>query len=1343
MAVVDDEYGVSSTSVLSVGAPGVLGNDSDIALLDYFDPVSERGAAVSWERDGSFTYDPTQVADFQSLAPGETTTDQFTYLAYGPSEEPWVGTVTLTITGAQVGDLNDPPVATPDTLTLNSRLAAIVDAPGLLANDTDPDANETLTVVRFDLKSARGADIEVNADGSYTYLPTAALSFGLTPGQTIEDSFEYTIADSHGETSSAMVKVDYTEPLGLERALFAAKANEVLEISADEGLIHRMPTKTDSITLLQADLTSALGAAVTVNPDGSFRYDPTSVAPIQALRYGQSLEDSFTYEITDGTITSTGSVSLYVFGVLQEGDDLLDVTAEFATTLIAPGILANDPGTDVQPVAFTGLSAQGATVELKADGTLIYDPTQTDLNQFLSLGETAFDQFSYTTTDAEGKTRTHWVNLNVAGFDHPLVAASDDYSAKSRTILRVAAPGLLANDVDVDDLGSDVDSSLAVFDGPQERPGDANRDGIFDTIDLIQVMKKGEFEDGRKSNSVWETGDWNNDGEFDVDDLFLASRIGGYEDPNAPAPDLSTQDISGDGQVDETDALLAMQGIKSRLGATIEIAPDGSFTYDPTTSTELAALQDGEFVVDEFAYLVTDSRGQRIPSFVRISVEGEAPSSIAFDDLFEVSDGMTTGFALGYNVLTNDKAGVADGVLSVRSFSRTSRLGAVVDIYSDGTFNYDSTGIAEIAALHPGETLEDDASYTVIDEYGNIATGTIRIIVNGVSEAPDDIFVSPSDAVKEVAAPGVLANDPEFAADPTTAMVVDADATTQLGAAVSVQPDGSFQYDPRGVALIDGLAVGETIYDSFTYTNSAEADAVRHRVTLIVSKTEAGEAVAARPRTPVAADPAGRQSVSKVASNPEFGSRYIAEFYEGMPEVIDPTAAPPTSQFEYEYVDFRGTTMLKIYLLSPQGGDNKIWHVWEDRLMEQIFVRNGKDTAVLYTAQHALPTDKPYDSMWIVGVERARNRFIDIRGTLPVVVAGGSESDYIELKNHVPPKTLPGEDFYARIETGAGNDHVLGGGAREKVDLGEGDDTARMSGGDDYILAGPGNDTVDGGDGKNLANPGPAGETDKITNASIDADIPKLDVIQRKLKPKELSNTAETENIWFDDTLPNGARFLSWRDMQMPVEVTRQNGQVMSGDKAYVLGQSGPGVLFEGATNKLKITEGATIFMDVFLDPTNPPKQIVANFRRNTDWQTGATWGANDVLKAGTELKRGEILRSLDGGIDLILQTDGNLVLYDRADGNRVLWASSRMGGERMVVQEDGNLVVYGGGGRVVWASNSSGKGGSLVLQQDGNLVFYAKNRDVLWASNSRANQVFKTTRLDDLPKRANGFAWK
>ena len=60
-------------------------------------------------------------------------------------------------------------------------------------------------------------------------------------------------------------------------------------------------------------------------------------------------------------------------------------------------------------------------------------------------------------------------------------------------------------------------------------PGDANRDGLFDTHDLIHVFQRGEFEDQVPGNSTWEDGDWNGDGEFTTADLVLAFQSGAYE----------------------------------------------------------------------------------------------------------------------------------------------------------------------------------------------------------------------------------------------------------------------------------------------------------------------------------------------------------------------------------------------------------------------------------------------------------------------------------------------------------------------------------------------------------------------------------------------------------------------------------------------------------------------------------------------------------------------------------------------------------------------------------------------------------------------------------------------
>ncbi len=59
--------------------------------------------------------------------------------------------------------------------------------------------------------------------------------------------------------------------------------------------------------------------------------------------------------------------------------------------------------------------------------------------------------------------------------------------------------------------------------------GDANRDGAFDSSDLVQVFAAGEYEDDSSLNSMWAEGDWNGDGDFTSSDLVLAFATGLYE----------------------------------------------------------------------------------------------------------------------------------------------------------------------------------------------------------------------------------------------------------------------------------------------------------------------------------------------------------------------------------------------------------------------------------------------------------------------------------------------------------------------------------------------------------------------------------------------------------------------------------------------------------------------------------------------------------------------------------------------------------------------------------------------------------------------------------------------
>ena len=75
---------------------------------------------------------------------------------------------------------------------------------------------------------------------------------------------------------------------------------------------------------------------------------------------------------------------------------------------------------------------------------------------------------------------------------------------------------------------------------PPAQVGDANRDGIFNDQDLLQVFQFGKYLDEVPRNASWEEGDWNRDGKFDDQDLVVAFMKGRYvADAGTPGRALS------------------------------------------------------------------------------------------------------------------------------------------------------------------------------------------------------------------------------------------------------------------------------------------------------------------------------------------------------------------------------------------------------------------------------------------------------------------------------------------------------------------------------------------------------------------------------------------------------------------------------------------------------------------------------------------------------------------------------------------------------------------------------------------------------------------------------------
>src|SRR4029077_17595132 len=87
----------------------------------------------------------------------------------------------------------------------------------VLANDSDPDASDVLSVSAVNGSAANvGASVAgaygsltLGADGSWSFIPGAAAN-ALAQGETATDTFTYSVADGHGGTSSSTLTITVT-----------------------------------------------------------------------------------------------------------------------------------------------------------------------------------------------------------------------------------------------------------------------------------------------------------------------------------------------------------------------------------------------------------------------------------------------------------------------------------------------------------------------------------------------------------------------------------------------------------------------------------------------------------------------------------------------------------------------------------------------------------------------------------------------------------------------------------------------------------------------------------------------------------------------------------------------------------------------------------------------------------------------------------------------------------------------------------------------------------------------------------------------------------------------------
>lgn len=401
---IKDSYGAESSSSVSITLTGtddgpiarpdtgsghenetltlaVLANDS---TPDRVAPLTLVSASVP-EHQGSVLVEGTQVvftpgADFDHLATDDVTTVTVTYTVADEHGATATGQATLTLTGT-----NDGPTAANDTASTSATQSLVID---VLANDTDPDDGDTLTIVE-----AYALYGSVSIVDNKLYYDPGAVFADLEPGQVGDDRLDYTIRDAAGLTSAASVTLSVASentdhPIdnitGVDRGAILATVTE-----ATTGTI---PTVVGTMTFTDLDVgqvysVSAAGsdygtltATITVDVD-----DPTlrtitwsftaDTAKIEALGLSASdlehvVADEFGNPVPVGFITLDNSLPGDMFDIPL----LLKVNgADDGQTVVinSPPLMATDVDGFDQSGVFSGTLSEDATDSLSWGALLV------------------------------------------------------------------------------------------------------------------------------------------------------------------------------------------------------------------------------------------------------------------------------------------------------------------------------------------------------------------------------------------------------------------------------------------------------------------------------------------------------------------------------------------------------------------------------------------------------------------------------------------------------------------------------------------------------------------------------------------------------------------------------------------------------------------------------------------------------------------------------------------------------------------------------------------------------------------------------------------------------------
>ncbi|MBA3463651.1 MAG: tandem-95 repeat protein [Deltaproteobacteria bacterium] len=745
-----DSFASGFAAPLTVTTTTLLMNDSDVdggGALTVTGVAAGTHGSVSLN-GGNVVFMPE--AGYQGIA-------TFTYTVSDGSASAH-GDVTVTIGN------NTPPIATPDTVAGMEDTAAMINIATLLANDTDPNM-QTLAILGVSnatrgTASIVGTQVRFVPDGNY--FGPATFQYTVTDGA---DTSLGTVTVNLAAVNDAPLVVNDSGFDATEDTMFTFTAAQLIGNDTDvDGDNLRITAVSNAVGGVVALPASAVGDTVTFTPTPNYN----GVA-------------SFTYTVSDGTTTATGTVSMTIAAVNDAPVAVNDTrmgTEDTVATIPASALTGNDTDVDGDTVTVTAVSgATNGTVSLTG-GNVTFTPPA-DYNGPAS--------FTYTISDGT-LSSTATVTLTIAAVnDAPL--AFDDTLTTNEDVQVVANIGI--NDIDID--GPALTASTLV----------APTNGTVTYVGTMATYVPSLNFSGQDSFTYTLS-----DGAGGTSTAVVSITVFPVNDP--PVVTNDTVGVAEDGTVtldpvaNDTDV---DGGALSIVSITTPANGTATFTGNNVTYTP-AANYNG---ADSIRYTVSDGAGGQTTGTITIGVGPVNDAPQGFADVYSMDEDVPLVISAAAGTLAND-TDVDNASLSAVLVT-TPSFGDVV-FNANGSFTY---------TVRPNEpcNLVDSFLYYATDGQLMSQQITVTIQINRTPLVQYDYFYLPYDyetyyndtntpsyppfGTNDLINRSVLENDFDMNGDLMTAQLVQG---PQSASNFQFNSDGTFNYT---------FASNQVQYDEFTY----------------------------------------------------------------------------------------------------------------------------------------------------------------------------------------------------------------------------------------------------------------------------------------------------------------------------------------------------------------------------------------------------------------------------------------------------------------------------------------------------------------------------------------------